>query len=83
MKAEHDSKDLLVWQEAPRPQEKTQSKVVELTDYRRSQTPTFESTIVSWDVPATEPVKPVKLIMVSSGFTIQGLGGSSIQSMAA
>jgi hypothetical protein len=79
MKAEQEGKDLLVWQEAPLPQEKTHTKVVELTDYRRSQ----ESTIVSWDVPAVETIKPVKLIMISSGFTIRGLGGSSIQSMAA
>jgi hypothetical protein len=83
MKAEHEGKDLLVWQEAPRPQEKNHTNVVELTDYRRSQAPTVESTIVTWDVPTTEPVKPVKLIMVSSGFTIRGLGGSGIQNMAA
>ncbi|QGQ96804.1 hypothetical protein EHS13_18920 [Paenibacillus psychroresistens] len=79
MKTEQESKDLLVWQEAPLPQEKSHTKVVELSDYRRSQ----ESTIVSWDVPAVEAIKPVKLIMVSSGFTIRSFGGNGIQSMAA
>ncbi|CAK4814288.1 unnamed protein product [Aphanomyces euteiches] len=84
MKAEQESKDLLVWQEAPHPQEKNHSKVVELTDYRRSQAPQVESTIVSWDLPtAAEPAKPVKLIMVSSGFAIRSFGGNGIQSMAA
>jgi hypothetical protein len=83
MKPKFENKDLLVWQEASRPQDNTSSKVVELEAYRLSHKPIVESTIVSWDIPAVDPVKPVKLIMVSSGFAIRGHGGSNIQSMAA
>jgi hypothetical protein len=83
MEPKFESKDLLVWQEASRPQDNTPTKVVELETYRLSHKPIVESTIVSWDIPAVEPVKSVKLLMISSGFAIRSLGGSSIQSMAA
>jgi hypothetical protein len=83
MKPKHVSKDLIVWQEAPRHQDNNPSKVVELEAYRLSQKPIVESTILSWDIPTVDPAKSVKLLMVSSGFTIRGLGGNSIQSMAA
>jgi hypothetical protein len=83
MKPKFESKDLLVWQEASRPQDKNPAKVVELEAYRLSQKPIVESTIVSWDIPTVDPAKSVKFLMVSSGFAIRGLGGNSIQSMAA
>jgi hypothetical protein len=83
MKPKHESNDLLVWREAPHPHEKNSTKVVELKDYRRDQMLNEESTILSWDVPTVELAKPVKLLMISSGFTIRSSGGSNIQSMAA
>jgi hypothetical protein len=83
MKLKHESKDILVWQDASRPQEKKTAKVVELKAYHHSQKPIVESTIISWAIPTVDPAKSVKLIMVTSGFTIQGLRGSGIQSMAA
>jgi hypothetical protein len=83
MKPKHASNDLLVWQETPRPQDINSTKVVELEAYRLSHKPIVESTILSWDIPTIDPAKSVKLLMVSSGFTMRGLGGNSIQSMAA
>jgi hypothetical protein len=83
MKPKIESKDLLVWQEASHSQDSTPTKVVELESYRLSHKPIVESTIVSWDIPAVDTIKSVKLLMVSSGFAIRAQGGSNIQSMAA
>jgi hypothetical protein len=74
---------LLVWQESAEAKENKLSKIVELETYRRSQEPVSESTIIGWELSSHGSAKPVKLIMVSSGFAIRSLGKNTIRSMAA
>jgi hypothetical protein len=74
---------LLIWQEAPQSAGKQSSKVVDMGDYMRSQEALSEASILSWNIPAVDGNKSVKLIMVSSGFKIRGIGANNIQSMAA
>lgn len=74
---------LLIWQEARQLSSKATDKVVNLSDYVQSQEALAEASIVSWNLPGMDDVKPVKLIMISSGFKPRGLGINTIQSMAA
>jgi hypothetical protein len=83
MKPKIESKDLLIWQDAPQPLNINSTKVVELEAYRLSQKSIMESTILSWDIPTVDPAKSIKLLMVSSGFANRGLRGNNVQSMAA
>jgi hypothetical protein len=74
---------LLVWQESAEAKENKLSKIVELETYRRSQEPVSESTIIGWELSPHESAKPVRLIMVSSGFAIRSVGNHTIQNIAA
>jgi len=74
---------LLIWQEASQAAAKQPGKVIDIGDYRRSQEALSEASIISWSLPAMDAAKPVKLIMVSSGFNIRSLGANTVQSMAA
>jgi hypothetical protein len=73
---------LLVWQESAEAKENNLSKIVELESYRRSHLAVSESTIMGWDLSPQGSTKPVRLIMVSSGFA-NSTGNNTIQSMAA
>jgi hypothetical protein len=68
---------ILSWQEAAQTKETAQTNIVNLESYRRNLKPQSETTLLSWELPTVDAAKPVKLIMVSSGFVIRGLGGSS------
>jgi hypothetical protein len=74
---------LLIWQEPPHAPEGKSTKLVDLDLYRHSLKPKSEATVQSWDLPVEGSVMPVKLLMVSSGFSFLSLGGNNIQSMAA
>jgi hypothetical protein len=74
---------LLVWQESAEVKENNHSKIVELETYRRSQVPVSESTIIGWELTSHVSAKPVRLIMVSSGFAIRSVGNHTIQNIAA
>jgi hypothetical protein len=74
---------LLVWQEPAKAEEKNLNKIVDMEIYRRSQEPVSEATIMGWELSSYGSIKPVRLIMVSSGFAHRSLGKNTIQSMAA
>lgn len=78
-----ESQPILSWKNAPQTADKAENKVVNMYDYLRSQEALSEASILSWNLPVMDDVKPVKLIMVSSGFKLRGLGANNIQSMVA